>query len=291
MSVHVRLLLVVCAVLHAGAVSAQSVHPFGDSGSAGVRLRLPSELCGPVESGCIGSATRGQQPQQEETQDRSRTLLADIVQDFATVFTASDSLRILGTGLAASSAAILLDDEVATSGFSTELTEGGALDRFFEPAELLGSAYIQLGVPVLTYSIANFTGKPELASLSRDLIRTVVLSQTLTQVIKNTVRRARPDESSHRAFPSGHTSATFGAATVFQRHYGWKAGIPAFAFAAWVAASRLNEQKHWLSDLPFGAALGIVSGRVTTRRFKGLTIAPMAVRGGGGIQVVLGPSL
>ena len=257
-----RLPLVVCLALHAGVVSAQSDPTAGDSAFEEPALALSLGLCRSIESVCTEAVWSETQPSQTDPASSSRSLFGDIAQDFRTVFTSPDGLPLLGMGLVTSSAAILLDDEVANSGFSTELTEGGPLDRFFEPAELLGSAYIQLGVPVLTFAIANAADIPGLAGLSRDLIRTQVLSQTLTQVIKNTVRRTRPDESGHRSFPSGHTSATFAAATVLQRHYGWKAGIPAYAFATWVAASRLNEQKHWVSDLPFGAALGVVTGRV-----------------------------
>ena len=38
--------------------------------------------------------------------------------------------------------------------------------------------------------------------------------------------------------PSGHAASAFTAATVLQRHYGLKTGIPAYAVAAYVAASR-----------------------------------------------------
>ena len=195
---------------------------------------------------------------------------------------------MLGLGLATSSATVLLDDEVATSGFSTELIEGGFLDRFFEHAELMGSWKVQIGGPVVTYLVGSLAGKPGAVDLSRDLIRAQILSQALTQGIKRTVRRTRPDASSNSSFPSGHTSATFAAATVFQRRYGWKAGVPAFAFATWVATSRLNEQKHWLSDLPFGAAIGLMSSRAVARELNGWTIAPLVFPGGGGLQISFG---
>ena len=226
---------------------------------------------------------------QLERQERkdSPTLFGDVAQDFGAMFTSIDGVAILGIGLAASSGAVLLDDEVTTSGFGTELIEGGFNDQFFEPAELMGSWMVQFGVPIVTYGVGTLAGGSEVADLSRDLIRVQILSQTLTQTIKRTARRARPDGSGNSSFPSGHTSATFAAATVFQRRYGWKAGVPAFAFATWVATSRLNEQKHWLSDLPFGAAIGVMAGRLVTRDLGGWTVAPLVRYGGGGVQFTL----
>lgn len=267
----------------AGPVGAQT-----DSGPLGARFRpLTVRGVAPI-SNRAGEITPERAPRRTQAQGGSGTLFGDVVRDFGAAFTSTESLRLLGFGLAASSATVLLDDEVAASGFSTELIEGGFLDRFFEPAELMGSWKVQVGGPVVTYVVGRLAAKPGAVDLSRDLIRAQILSQAMTQVIKRSVRRSRPDASGNSSFPSGHTSATFAAATVFHRRYGWKAGVPAFAFATWVATSRLNEQKHWLSDLPFGAAIGLLSGRTVTRELRGWTIAPMVLPGGGGVQVSLG---
>ena len=47
---------------------------------------------------------------------------------------------------------------------------------------------------------------------------------------------------------------------MLQRHFGLKAGIPAYAIGAYVAASRMADNRHFPSDLVMGAAVGIVSG-------------------------------
>ena len=74
---------------------------------------------------------------------------------------------------------------------------------------------------------------------------------------------------------------------VLQEHYGWKLGVPAFAAAAYTAASRVTANQHWLSDVVFGAALGVASGRTVTVRLRDtrVTLAPLVVPGGGGISV------
>jgi membrane-associated phospholipid phosphatase len=99
------------------------------------------------------------------------------------------------------------------------------------------------------------------------------------------VRRQRP-EGSGFAFPSGHTTVSFASATVLQQHFGWKAGAPAYALASYIALSRVQMQRHYLSDVAFGAALGIAAGRtiVIGSERRRVRLEPLVVGGGGGVQ-------
>ena len=90
-----------------------------------------------------------------------------------------------------------------------------------------------------------------------------LVAHALTYSIKFSVGRSRPDGGGF-SFPSGHTTSAFASATVLQRHFGWKVGVPAYAAAGYVAASRVQGKRHYLSDVMFGAALGIVAGRTVT---------------------------
>jgi membrane-associated phospholipid phosphatase len=108
------------------------------------------------------------------------------------------------------------------------------------------------------------------------------MSEGLTIAIKEATRRSRPAGSGF-SFPSGHTTATFASATVLQQHFGWKVGIPAYAVASYVAAARIQTQNHYLSDVAFGAALGIVAGRtVTIGHGHRLMMSPIATSEGAG---------
>jgi hypothetical protein len=55
--------------------------------------------------------------------------------------------------------------------------------------------------------------------------------------------------------------------------------------ASYVAASRIHDKRHFLSDVTFGAAVGIVSGwSVTMGHGKAqMSVAPIATPGGGGV--------
>lgn len=154
---------------------------------------------------------------------------------------------------------------------------------FFKPGATLGSTYAQLGGAFAAYGIGRVTGNSKLAVVGADLIRVQLLTEGTTQALKFAFGRTRPDGSSNTSFPSGHTASTFATATVLQQHFGWKAGIPAYAFAAYVGASRIQMQKHYLSDVAFGAAVGIVAGRTVTLGIAGrkFALAPTTGPNGG----------
>jgi len=83
------------------------------------------------------------------------------------------------------------------------------------------------------------------------------------------------------SFPSGHTTTAFSIASVFSEQYDsiW-VSILAYGLASTVAMQRVYADKHWASDVFFGAALGTVTGRLVVRRArqraanKALTIYP-----------------
>ena len=83
----------------------------------------------------------------------------------------------------------------------------------------------------------------------------------LTYGLKYGVGRERPDGSNNRAFSSGHTSNSFLTATIAQEIYGSKVGIPAYIMACITGMSRIHDDKHYLSDVIFGAALGTAVGK------------------------------
>jgi membrane-associated phospholipid phosphatase len=156
----------------------------------------------------------------------------------------------------------------------------------FAPGETLGGARFQLASAFATYTVGRLTQSPRVAQVGGDLVRAQFLAQAMTAAIKMSARRTRPD-GTRFSFPSGHTSVTFASATVLHRDLGWKVGVPAFAAATYVAASRIQEQRHFLSDVAFGAAIGIVAARAVTigRGDARFAVAPMAAPGGGGVAL------
>ena len=55
-----------------------------------------------------------------------------------------------------------------------------------------------------------------------------------------------------------------------------------YTLSAYVAASRLHQNRHYLSDVIFGAALGTVAGRTVTKHGRDTwSVAAAPTRGGG----------
>jgi membrane-associated phospholipid phosphatase len=203
-------------------------------------------------------------------------LFQDIGTDFRNL-ASKDTLTVLAVG-GLMAAALHRVDQPATTMLS------GSKEGLYSSGETIGSARLQFGSALATLAVGRLTGSPKLTAVGADLVSANIVAQTLTTGIKIAARRTRPDGTEF-SFPSGHTSVSFAAATVLQRHFGWKAGAPAYAMASFVAASRIHEKRHFLSDVTFGAAVGIVSGwAVTVGHGKTqMSVAPIAAPGGGGI--------
>jgi membrane-associated phospholipid phosphatase len=195
--------------------------------------------------------------------------------DFAR-FARPDSLLILAGGGALALAVHSKDAEITRAAVGSD-----ALDTFLELGSPLGSGYVNAGAAAGAYFIGLLSHNTGVASTGADLLAAQIVNGVATQGIKVVVQRQRPDGGNY-SFPSGHTSATFATATVMQRRFGWKVGVPFYALGAYVGASRLQDNEHYLSDVIVGAAVGTVAGRVVNIHTRAGTfqIAPVPVTRG-----------
>lgn len=185
------------------------------------------------------------------------------------------SLGIASIGAAAAFGAHTMDTSTSRS-FSGE-TE---LRSTFKSGAVLGGAPLQMGAAFASYAIGRALNKPCVARVGAALVRAQLIAQGLTLALKETSRRSRP-EGGGFSFPSGHTAVSFASATVLQQEFGWKVGVPAYAVASYIAASRVQMKRHYLSDVTFGAALGIIAGRtVSIGHGRRLMVTPMATPSG-----------
>jgi membrane-associated phospholipid phosphatase len=222
-------------------------------------------------------------PQTDTWQTPSRPAVPSLAEIFTqtgrdyTRLPSMNTALILGIG-AGLAAAVHPVDQRSSNSFSGATSTSG----FFKPGATLGSTYTQLGAAFAAYGIGRVSGNSKMALVGADLIRVQLLTEGTNQAIKFIAGRERPNGGSH-SFPSGHAASTFATATVLQSHFGWKVGIPAYAFATYVGASRIQMQKHYLSDVAFGAAVGIVAGRTVTVGLGGrkFALAPMTGPNGG----------
>lgn len=216
-------------------------------------------------------------PKATLTPPKFKDLFTPLPGDFKRL-TVHPDLWTLGIGAASTLAARPFDQRIADAHW-------GGSGAAFTPGALAGSLYVQAGGALATYAIGRATGKPGLATVGAELFRAQVVTEGMTQAIKLATQRTRPDGTS-LSFPSGHAASSFATATVLQSHYGWKAGVPAYAVATWIAASRMQTSRHYLSDVVAGATLGILAGRSITigHGSAKFAVSPMAAPGGAGVS-------
>lgn len=163
----------------------------------------------------------------------------------------------IGSGLA-------LSAHPADRSVNRYLVGNKTAERIFKPGEIMGELGTLLGGAATVYAVGRISDEPKVSHVGMDLIRSLAISEGLTQTLKYTIRRERPDHTSRNSFPSGHAADTFAFATAMERHLGWRYAVPAYIFSSYVAFSRMPANRHWLSDTVFGSAIGIIAGRTVT---------------------------
>ena len=224
----------------------------------------------------------------EPTHTGFKALVFETGSDFKAFPRRRSTWVILGIGGAAAAIAHPADDNV-----NSRLAGAGA-GRAFAPGKWIGAVYVQAGTAIGLYVVGRYLlphaeGEPKtnrVSHLGFDLLRAIAVSQALTQGVKYAVRRDRPTGECC-AFPSGHASATFATASVLERHLGYRGAWPTFAIAAYVATSRLHDNRHFLTDVLFGGAVGIASGWTVVGRHGRSNYALMPVPVKGGVMVTL----
>jgi len=144
-------------------------------------------------------------------------------------------------------------------------------DQFFAPGKYIGGTPAMVGASVATYVVGRARGQDRVRHLGMDLLEAQALTEGVVEVVKVIARRPRPPNadgtpnSAHSfSFPSGHAAVTFASATVLQQHLGWRAAVPTYLVASYVALSRMHDNRHYLSDVVMGAATGVIIGRSVT---------------------------
>ena len=213
-----------------------------------------------------------------------RAALATTARDFLEFPQRPSTWMILGIGGAAAAVAHQADADT-----NRRLAGGRATQRFFEPGKWAGAATVQISTAAGLYAVGRWIVSPaadgsktnKVSHLGFDLLRAQLMSQALVRGIKSTVRRDRPTGDCC-SFPSGHAVNAFAAASVIERHLGARAAWPTLAVATYVGASRLHENRHYLSDVLFGAAVGTAIGWTVVGRHgrADYAVVPVPVRGG-----------
>jgi len=135
----------------------------------------------------------------------------------------------------------------------------------------IGSGY-GLGLAVGATTLGgHYTGRPDVAGMGRDGAEALVSSLIVTYALKAVTWRERPDMPHSRgsfysggdSFPSGHAMASFAVATAVasnRRCPKWLA-VTLYGTATAISLSRVASNRHFASDIYFGAFTGVLIGK------------------------------
>lgn len=135
--------------------------------------------------------------------------------------------------------------------------------------------YLQFSPIVIAYGLdaMGYRSKTDLLNRTAILIKGEMAMAGSVFILKNATHQLRPDNSAYNSFPSGHTAQAFAAATFLSEEY--KHRFPWMPYAAYgiagsVGVMRMVNNRHYISDVLFGAGLGYLSMKMSywTHQYK-----------------------
>ena len=195
-------------------------------------------------------------------------------------------------------AVFAFDDEIKDEIQDSRNSSRDNLSDWFEP---FGNGFITVPTMIGFYVYGGLAENKKVKRTALLATESFLVTGLFTTVLKAASGRPRPDRgeqadvfkifsNSNKSFPSGHTSTAFAIATVVANEY---ENIPllapvSYGIATMTGLSRINDNKHWASDVIFGAALGYFTSKTILRlhsnqKGQHFTIYPRADFSGGGL--------
>lgn len=183
------------------------------------------------------------------------------------------------------SAYMLLDQplqKVVQAGRSASRDELAHTVRRFGQIEVYGTVTAGLVAAGL------LSGNEELTRTGGRLAATLAFAGAAGMAGKLVAGRPRPGDSpdadgyvpfsGQEAMPSGHTTMAFAFATALSDdiHHPL-ATVGLYTLATGVGWSRINDNRHWLTDVAAGAVLGITSAKLMSGRWRIFGLHPPSV--------------
>ncbi len=184
-----------------------------------------------------------------------------------------NNLLYLGTGLS-----LVLFFRSHDQSLSDALEDNNYNEFELKAPDKLGGLVMMSGLSFMTYFTGRLLNHPNLANTGLYMIEAYFTTQAVTLLGKVTFQRERPNGENKLSFPSGHTSGMFSIASVLDRRYGFKIGLPAYLMAGFVGFSRVKLKKHYPTDVIAGATVGIIIGRSFVpdkNKNRGLNLLPL----------------
>ena len=194
--------------------------------------------------------------------------------------------------------------------FWQEDVRSDTTDDIADFGDTVGEFYTLLPAAGMGFVAGAALGDKKLQAASLEAVQALAITAGFVKALKYGTRRHRPNDSpdsafdfdgpglsgDNKSFVSGHAAYSFAVASVFASAYNdnvYVAGL-AYGLAGLSAMSRVNDDKHWLSDVVVGAAIGITMGKLVhhTSPFRPgpnlrVSVRPYHRSGATGVQLSL----
>jgi membrane-associated phospholipid phosphatase len=183
-------------------------------------------------------------------------------------------------------AANMLDDEVRSGAQSWRNPTSNSLARI---GNTFGTGQLVFPALIGAWVAGSAFGSDGVRRASGHAIVAATAAGLTATALKWTVGRLRPSsgfDSDHfhhfqfkdSSFPSGHTSIAFGVASSLSRDIkGRWDDVALYGAASLTGLARMNDNKHWFSDVVGGAVVGILAGKWATRGNRSIAASPSGV--------------
>jgi len=145
-----------------------------------------------------------------------------------------------------------------------------------------GPFYFTLATIGTIYGSGLIFDDSKLMQTSKLMVHSLIITGLYSTALKIIIGRARPYmgrnphtfkflnfkfDSGYMSLPSGHTASIFAMMSVLAGQYdSYLIKIPAYSFAMAVAVQRMENNKHWASDVLWGGVLGYLVGSSLVER-------------------------
>ncbi len=213
-------------------------------------------------------------------------------------------------GLVASGIGVLMLADEPFRDLWQDDVRSGMTDDISDAGDTVGKFFNLLPAAGVGFAAGAALGDRNLQAASLEAVQTLVIMAGFVKALKYGTRRHRPNASpdsafefdgpgfsgDNKSFVSGHAAYSFSVASVFASAYDDNDYVPGIAYglAGLSALSRINDDKHWFTDVLVGGAMGVIMGKLVhhTSPFRSeadqrVSVRPYHRSGATGVQISL----
>lgn len=193
-----------------------------------------------------------------------KAFLPDIVSGTKRIFAADIApVALIGVGL--TGIAFTVDHRV-----QDHFQERKPMEHAANSGDMIGQGIVPFGVGLVLLGAGELWDDKKMADTGAVTLEALLVTGIATEGLKYVTSRQRPNGDDNKSFPSGHASMTATLAASVSEMYDWdlRIAVPMYTITAFVGASRIQANEHYLSDVVAGITLGTVVGMSFARNQK-----------------------